>query len=460
MATLYLEGYDLLTLATAPRRGWSTVSVYTETGGRGSGGAIAFGSNGGTTTSTLSVGTGGTSIVFGMGWLGGTTNTTTLNILNTSSAVIARLQISTAGAITVQRGSGVATLGTTATTPLSAGTWKYLEVRFLSSATVGEAVINVDGVEVLNLSSQNTQGAAGNIGALQFSQPVSTFAYIDDMYVLDTGAFWGDTRVVSVIPSANGTNTSWTATGTAWKDVSDISPDAGSYISSSTATEISTFTVKSPINIASTATLTNTALAAGANTAYLFDADLTTNYVQAAVSTIGRYFQFDFGASKDLYAYRVVQDTSANYRAAYNVDGSADGTTWVTLSSQISTVGTSPVTDIKGSYRYYRVITTSAPGIAWRVYEIELYGGSALSAAGKSIKAIAHTYDVPATTGAAVLQPMARISGTNYTSGGTVSVTGGAAAAYRSISTTSPATSTDWTIAEVNAAEFGPRFES
>lgn len=459
MATLYLEGYDLLTLTTAARRGWSSPNLYTETGGRGGGGAIGFGSGGGTVNSVLNVATGGTSIVFGTGWLGSSTNSTLINILNTSGVTIARLQVSSTGAITAQRGVGAATLGTTAATPLTPGTWRYLEARFVSSSTVGEFVVNVDGVEVLNLTAQNTQGTAGNIGSLQISSNINTFTYIDDTYVLDTGSFWGDTRVVPMLPNGAGANTSWAGTGTPWRDVSDISPDTGSYISSSTAGEISTFTVKNPANIAAAGTLTNTALAAGANTAYLFDADLTTNYVQAAVSTTGRYFQFDFGIATNIYAYRVVQGGS-NYQAAYNVDGSADGTTWVTLSSQGSGVTTSPITDIKGSYRYYRVITTSGAGIAWRVYEIALYGGGALSATGRVIKAVAHTYDVPATTGAAVLQPMARIGSTNYTSGATMSVTAGAAAAYRSIAMTSPATSTEWTIAELNAAEFGPRFES
>jgi hypothetical protein len=455
MATLYLEGYDLLTLTTAARRGWSAISYYVETGGRGGGGAIGWGGGG---SGTLSVPTGGTSVVFGTGWLGSSGGTTTVNILNGSSAVIGRFQVSSGGTITAQRGAGAATLGATATSPLTPGTWRYLEVRFVSSATVGEFVINVDGVEVLNLSGQNTQGTAGNIALLQVSVAAGVNTYIDDTYALDSGTFWGDTRVVPMLPNGAGANTSWTGTGTPWRDVSDISPDTGSYISSSTAGQISTFTVKNPANIAAAGTLSNTALVAGAVASQVCDGDTATS-VQAAVSSVGRYFQFDFGIATNIYAYRVVQG-GANYQAAYNVDGSVDGTTWVTLGSQIGTVSTSPTTDIKGSYRYYRVITTSTAGIRWAVSEIELYGGGALSAAGRVIKAVAHTYDVPATTGAAVLQPMARIGGSNYTSGATMSVTAGAAAAYRSIAMTSPATSTEWTIAELNAAEFGPRFES
>lgn len=91
--------------------------------------------------------------------------------------------------------------------------WYYIEIKVTISDTVGVAVVRVNGVLDINLSSQDTRnGATGIIDTVEFEDHVAG-VYIDDFYVADTSGgapqndFLGDIRVEALYPNANG-NTS------------------------------------------------------------------------------------------------------------------------------------------------------------------------------------------------------------------------------------------------------------
>lgn len=106
-------------------------------------------------------------------------------------------------------------LGSDGATTLLVNTFYYLEFKCTINDTTGVAVLKVNGVTELNLSSQDTKNTAnatadaialgGSIGSSNFGT-----IYIDDVYVCDatgsapTNDFLGDVRIETILPSGNG----------------------------------------------------------------------------------------------------------------------------------------------------------------------------------------------------------------------------------------------------------------
>lgn len=112
-------------------------------------------------------------------------------------------------------------LGTTATFPITAGTWHHVEARVVVGAGTGEVEIFVDETEVFNEVSLQT--GTDNITQMVFGTPEANVplvsepdnTYIDDVVVRDTSGavnngFEGDLRVATLQPISNGTAQGWT----------------------------------------------------------------------------------------------------------------------------------------------------------------------------------------------------------------------------------------------------------
>ena len=138
------------------------------------------------------------------------------------------------GTITAKRGGGNGTvLGTSsALTPvLVANVWQYVEFGLKCNGSTGTVDIRVNGVSVLSLTGQNTQGeATTTIGAVQILGANIT-NYVQDIYICDSNGsrnngFLGDVHVSVFNPTSNGTYTQYTANGAAslWQSVSAATP--------------------------------------------------------------------------------------------------------------------------------------------------------------------------------------------------------------------------------------------
>ena len=129
------------------------------------------------------------------------------------------LRILPTGALQVTR-NGTALTGGTTTNVLTLNTYQYIELRLVISNTVGEVDIHVDGASWLALTNQDTQNSANatantlRLGVIQ-STAVGNLD-LDDFYICDgTGSaphntFLGDSRVDTLLPSADGTSQQWT----------------------------------------------------------------------------------------------------------------------------------------------------------------------------------------------------------------------------------------------------------
>jgi hypothetical protein len=124
------------------------------------------------------------------------------------------IQITTTGEIKVFRGSIAGTqLGSTISAAIGVSVWNYLEAQVTLHDTTGVVKVWLNGVLLVNLSSQDTKNAGTKAVFDGFSFAITLAnADVDDLYVnngagsINTSNL-GDVKIVSGLPNADG-NTS------------------------------------------------------------------------------------------------------------------------------------------------------------------------------------------------------------------------------------------------------------
>jgi hypothetical protein len=136
------------------------------------------------------------------------------------------LTVDAVGALRVRRGMTVGgnlsgTVLGTSSTNVGLGAWHYIELKVKIDSSTGTVDVQLDGLNVLSLTGQNTQNSANNTAnqitlglcTLSFGNTIS--AYFDDYYINDNSgssntSFLGDTSILCQFPSANGTLNNYT----------------------------------------------------------------------------------------------------------------------------------------------------------------------------------------------------------------------------------------------------------
>lgn len=151
------------------------------------------------------------------------------------------------GAVTVRRGDGDGTLlGTSATGKILDSTWHYLELKATLHDSTGTVDVQVDGVNVLSLTGQDTKNGGTNatFDSLQLGTANSNsnfFTLHRDIYICNGAGsvnndFLGDCKVSLFVPTADSTPEQWTtSTGTSsFALVDEATPNSDTdYIQSS-----------------------------------------------------------------------------------------------------------------------------------------------------------------------------------------------------------------------------------
>lgn len=117
------------------------------------------------------------------------------------------------GKCVVKRGTETGTeLGRSSDVVFRTATWHFIEARVTLSNTVGVVVVNVDGVEVINLTNQDTiNGGAGVIDLIGYKTLSSIDTRWDDIYIKNDSTFLGDSRIDVLMPDGAG---NYSETGT------------------------------------------------------------------------------------------------------------------------------------------------------------------------------------------------------------------------------------------------------
>jgi hypothetical protein len=174
-----------------------------------------------------------------------------------SSSRQVELNLNVNGTLQVTRG-GTAVTGGLSTNILNLNVWYYIEMLCTISASISsnQWQVNVNSANWINVASGQSSKFSSNSTANticlldeQMNLP-TTIIDFDDLYICDgqgstNNTFLGDVRVEARLPSANGTNTAWTANGAAagFSCVDDPIPNGdNNFISSNTTNQISTFT--------------------------------------------------------------------------------------------------------------------------------------------------------------------------------------------------------------------------
>jgi hypothetical protein len=123
--------------------------------------------------------------------------------------------------------------------------------------------------------------------------------------------------------------------------------------------------------VASTNAPTNSADAP----ANALDGKLTTRFSTNEDQASGLYLEVDLGSAQGFYELQMaVPNSATDYARDYDVDVSANGTSWATVARCTGTTTPETVSFDAQSARYLKVILTSAATKWWSVDELNLYG--------------------------------------------------------------------------------------
>lgn len=354
MTILYLDGlgkYKTPTeMSAASGSILSQATAISIAGGRFGGPCVAVG-GGATTTNGLLI-TPKTPIAQGgVIFLGAsmrftaqdTSDITFLRALGTSNGEFCRLRYRLTGGVSgriyaTNANSTTASVGDAPLGPggtFRLGQWYRLEVRIKvgTTATDGEIAVHLDGVEIINVTGQNTRVGTESLKTINLSgvSPTANTAYIDDLIVWDdqgsvNNTWLGDVRIDECLPSSNGAAQDWTPnTGAAWDAVNDppfTADDDTTYILSNTPSQRSRFATAA---LVTTPAAPSAVLAMRAH-ARAKNSDATTSktfktYVHSGATDADASVAVDPGNT----AYKVVlgdvRENDPNTSAAWTVSG-------------------------------------------------------------------------------------------------------------------------------------------
>ena len=105
------------------------------------------------------------------------------------------------------------------------------------------------------------------------------------------------------------------------------------------------------------------------------DANLTTRFSTNQDQASGLYLEVNLGSAQDFYELALaVPSSPTDYARGYDVDVSANGTSWATVAKCTGTTTPEMVSFDAQSAHYLKVVLTSAATKWWSVDELNLYG--------------------------------------------------------------------------------------
>jgi len=251
MAVVFMEGFDHLSAAQLPSKGWSVVMNIVAGRFGGQAAQVTYS----TGTSSRALPGAYSTYIHGQALLLPYAAIETVIALRSGATNVVRLTTVTSGPNVVFRlinASG--TVLATGTTPIRASVWYYVEMKVVVHASAGTVELRLNGSSTAECSATGVNTGSSNIDNVLLSAEYYSgmVTQSDDMYGVDTtgsaptNTWLGEVRVCTLIPNGNGANTAWGGTGTGgfgeWDDITAHDDDT-TYVSSSTPGDRETSTL-------------------------------------------------------------------------------------------------------------------------------------------------------------------------------------------------------------------------
>lgn len=247
MSLLFIDGFDHYATADIAKK-WTTTSgavAISAGNGRRSSSALNISSINQFVKKTFA--TGVATIIVGFAWKplnnGSSGNPELLNLFDGATSHIA-MNFNATNRLEIRRGGYTGTLLATSTTVFGTGTYYFIELKVTISDSAGVVVLKINGATDINLSSVDTRNAGNaSVDTVTFggsSSSAHSISYIDDVYICDglgsapQNDFLGDSRIDTLFPNADGSNSAWTpSTGTThYTLVDETTPNTTDYVES------------------------------------------------------------------------------------------------------------------------------------------------------------------------------------------------------------------------------------
>jgi len=181
--------------------------------------------------------------------------TRTLLALLDGVTVQLSVQLNADGTLEVLRSGSASVAGGLSVATVPTNTFVYLEFKatIANSIAANTVQVRVDGVQVINVTAgqdcQNSANASAN--QIRFGPAANAGITVDydDLYICDgigsapQNTFLGDSRIDTLLPTADGTSQQWTPStpGTHYTLVDDAAPNTTDYVSSATIGQRDTY---------------------------------------------------------------------------------------------------------------------------------------------------------------------------------------------------------------------------
>lgn len=247
MTAVFIDGFDAYNGATAPAglaAKYTVTATPTLVAGRFGGQAVRFAvSSTNLIKSPTFPGGAVSSLTLGMGVQIESLDADPLICLNSAATRQVAFRFHTDGSLGAYRSTTL--LGSSAAAALSLNTWYTLEIEIVISDTVGRITVYLDGVSILNLTSQDTRNGAPTtvdniwlgaidglgVGAAQF----------DDLYVTDSATKpTAALRVETLRPDSDGATLNLTPSAGSdhFAVVDETTVDSSDYLQGSTVGDL------------------------------------------------------------------------------------------------------------------------------------------------------------------------------------------------------------------------------
>lgn len=171
----------------------------------------------------------------------------------TSTAAVRQMELRVTATGDLQYRNAANALIATVTNGLALNAWSWIGVQITYGTTDanGAVIVQVNGVEVINETLQDTRDGANDPAFIEFLFTDLNDSFVDDVVIMDDAGtalntFLADSRIQAALVDSDGGVVAWTAVGAAsdFQTVDDplnAPDDDATYIESNTATQESRF---------------------------------------------------------------------------------------------------------------------------------------------------------------------------------------------------------------------------